>query len=88
VSNKRPRRSVGAAALASGSSNASAQAKTRLALQLNLKCVDAPSLSKACERIENESRGEYETEHHSNNLRRAPFTHYGRYYSTNSAAQR
>jgi hypothetical protein len=56
------------------------RARTRLALQLNLMYVGAPDLSKACERIENESRGEYETEHHSNNLRCAPFTHYGRYY--------
>jgi hypothetical protein len=36
--------------------------------------------SKPRERIENESRGEYETEHHSNDLRCAPFTHCGRYY--------
>jgi hypothetical protein len=43
-------------------------------------CVNAPGVSKACERIENESYGEYETEHHSNNVRCAPFTHYGRYY--------
>ena len=52
-----------------------------MTLQLNLMCVGTPHLSKACKRIENESRGEYETEHRSNNLRRAPFTHYGRYYS-------
>ena len=32
--------------------------------------------SKSCERIENEGRGEYETEHHSNDLRCASFTHY------------
>jgi hypothetical protein len=31
--------------------------------------------SKACDRVENESHSEYETEHHSNYLRCAPFTH-------------
>jgi transposase-like protein len=32
-------------------------------------------VSKSCERIENESRREYETEHGSNDLSCAPFTH-------------
>ena len=44
--------------------------------------------SKTCERIENESHGEYETEHHSDDLRCAPFTHFGRYYPTHPAARR
>jgi hypothetical protein len=44
--------------------------------------------SKTCERIENESHGEYQTEHHSDDLRCAPFIHFGRYYPTHPAARR
>jgi hypothetical protein len=32
------------------------------------------------ERVEDKSHGEYQPEHHSNDLRCAPFTHCGRYY--------
>jgi hypothetical protein len=44
--------------------------------------------SKACERIENENGSENETEHHSDDLCCAPFTHYSRYYSDRPKARR